>query len=100
MRQAFALTPAGRSLLWQSWGDDHLIYQPSSTETHVFNETTACALRRLTAGAATLDEVAEWSADAMGIERNLISAKDFEFVMARLEELGLIDAADEVTATL
>lgn len=100
MRRAFALTPAGRGLLWQNWEGGHLVYQPSSTETHAFNETAAWALRRLGQGAATMDEVAGWWADAMGVERSAISAKDFESALARLDELGLVEVSDEAAAAL
>lgn len=92
------LTPAGQGLLWRQWDVHHIVYQPSSTETHVFNETTARVMRCLERGPATVGEVAAWTVDSLGIEKDELAARDLEFAMGRLEELGIIELSDEAAA--
>jgi PqqD family protein of HPr-rel-A system len=91
-----SLTPAGRELEWQGWEDVFSVYQPSSTETHVFNDMTAALLQSLEKGALTMADVAEAAAAILDMSRNELSDKDLSFAIGRLEELGLVDWSDEV----
>lgn len=75
-----------------------IVYQPSSGETHVFNETTALILRGLEQSAKSLDELREFTAGELGIAAGDLDADDLAFAMARIEELGLIERLDEVVA--
>jgi hypothetical protein len=43
-------TAAEAGLIWENWDDIFLVYQPSSAETHVFNETTGSILTCLEDG--------------------------------------------------
>jgi PqqD family protein of HPr-rel-A system len=88
---SLVLTHAGRELSWQDWNDVYIVYQPSSTETHVFNETTAAVLQSLKKGALTMTEVANRTAQALDLGLEEISDSDLSFAVARLEELGLIE---------
>ncbi len=58
---------AGRELIWQEWDDVYIVYQPSSAETHVFNETTALILKCLEHGPLSADEVKERTEAALGV---------------------------------
>ena len=51
------LASAGRALLWEDWDDIYIVFQPSSAETHVFNETTALMLRALDHGPLSAEEL-------------------------------------------
>ncbi|WP_300454038.1 HPr-rel-A system PqqD family peptide chaperone [Accumulibacter sp.] len=93
-----ALTRAGHELSWQKWDDVFIVYQPSSAETHVFNETTALILRGLEQSAKSLDELREFTASELGIATEDLDADDLAFAMARIEELGLIERLDDVVA--
>lgn len=95
---SFMLTPAGSGLVWKKWDDHHIVYQPSSTETHVFNDTTEWVLLCLGRGSATRDEVASWTAESLCVGMDELSGEDLETAMERLEELGLIERSDEASS--
>ena len=89
------LTSAGRELDWQEWDEVYIVFQPSSAETHVFNETTAAILRCLGNGALSADAVKARTEAALGVDSGELVADDFAFVTTRLEELGLIKCLDD-----
>lgn len=41
------LLPAGKALIWHKLDELFIVYQPSSTETHLFNEISALILARV-----------------------------------------------------
>jgi PqqD family protein of HPr-rel-A system len=92
------LAPPGRGLVWQDWDDVYLVYQPSSAETHVFNETTALILKCLEQGPLSAEGVKNWTEAAHGVDQGELAANDLAFAVGRLEELGLIERFDEATA--
>jgi PqqD family protein of HPr-rel-A system len=92
------LVSALRELTWQDWDDVYIVYQPSSAETHVFNETTALILKCLEPGPLLADEVKVLTEAALGIGPGELSKEDFAFATSRLEELGLIDSLDDASA--
>jgi len=92
------LTSASLRLAWKSWDDVYIVYQSSSAETHVFNETTALILRRLQQGSIAMEALRNWTEAALGIDQGELGAEDFEFAVGRLEELGLIECLDEAKA--
>ena len=98
--RSFVLTSAGRELAWQDWEDIYIVYQPSSTETHVFNDTTAAVLQSLEKGPLTMADVADRTAQNLGLDRDKLSSDDLSFAFGRLEELGLIELSDRNAATL
>ena len=89
------LMAASRGLVWQDWDDVYIVYQPSSAETHVFNETTAAILRCLEAGPLAADAVQGQTEAALGVAQGGLATDDFVFATHRLEELGLIEYLDE-----
>ena len=88
------LASAAGELLWAEWDDVYAVYQPSSTETHLFNETTALILKALKAGPSSQEGVKEWVSSALGLEENSLFSKDLEMALGRLEVLGLIEWQD------
>ena len=92
------LTSASRGLVWQSWDDVYLVYQPSSTETHVFNDTTTLILKCLEQGQLSTEGAKNWTEAALGVGHGELAADEFAFAVGRLEELGLIERADETIA--
>lgn len=89
------LTLAGRELVWQDWEDVYLVYQPSSAETHVFNETTASILKCLERGPLSMESAKDCTEEALGVAAGEADDNDFMFAVGRLEELGLIERLDE-----
>ncbi|MEI7867197.1 MAG: HPr-rel-A system PqqD family peptide chaperone [Candidatus Methylumidiphilus sp.] len=87
----FHVTKAARELVWQDWDDVYIIFQTSSTETHVFNETTATVLGLLQANPTNLDELRVHTAEFLGVAINELVQDDLMFVTRRLEELGLVE---------
>jgi PqqD family protein of HPr-rel-A system len=89
--RSLVLTSAGRELTWQDWDDVYIVYQPSSTETHVFNDTTAAVLQSLEKAALTITDVADQIAQDLDLGCDELSSGDLSFALGRLEELGLIE---------
>ncbi|MBL8421548.1 MAG: HPr-rel-A system PqqD family peptide chaperone [Dechloromonas sp.] len=91
-------TLAGRGLRWDEWDDVFIVYQPSSAETHVFNETTALILKCLEHGPLSAEEVKVQTEASLGVGPGELADDDFAFATSRLEELGLIDCLDAASA--
>ena len=85
---------ARRELVWRTWDDIYVVYQLSSAETHVFNETTALILKCLERGPLPADDVKEQTEVALGVGPGELAKEDFAFATSRLEELGLIDCLE------
>jgi PqqD family protein of HPr-rel-A system len=90
------LVSAGRGLVWQDWDDAYLVYQPSSAETHVFNETTALILKCLEQAPLSAEKVKDCTERTLGVAQGELAPADFAFAVGRLEELGLIERLDEI----
>ncbi len=88
------LESSARELLWQEWDDVYIVYQPSSTETHVFNGTTALILESLEQGPLSMEEVMDCIRTGLEAKRGDLDPADISFAVARLEELGLIAWSD------
>jgi PqqD family protein of HPr-rel-A system len=82
-------------LQWDKWDGIYIVYQPSSAETHVFNETTALILKCLEHGPLSADEVKVQTEAALCVGQGELASDDFAFATTRLEELGLIDCLDD-----
>jgi PqqD family protein of HPr-rel-A system len=89
-------TPAAGELTWVDWDDVYIVYQPSSAETHVFNETTALILKVLQQGVLSLTEVIDQIGQALEAEEDELIAEDVRLAVQRLEVLGLIDGSDGI----
>ena len=92
------MVSAGCALQWQEWDDVYIVYQSSSAETHVFNETTALILKCLEHGPLSTAALKERTETALGVVAGELAAEDFTFATMRLEELGLIECLDDVSA--
>ena len=69
----------------------YIVYQPSSAETHVFNETTALIMKCLKQGSRSIEGLKDWTEAALEVGQGDLASDDFVFATMRLEELGLID---------
>lgn len=89
------LLPAGTRLIWQKCDELYLVYQPSSAETHVFNETSATIIACLKTESLSMASLKERTEAALGLSIGELETDEFTFAVVRLEELGLIDFGDE-----
>ncbi|BBL73615.1 hypothetical protein MishRS11D_07130 [Methylomagnum ishizawai] len=85
-------------LLWRDWGDDYIVYQPSSGETHVFNQTTALILERLKQGPASLEQVLVWIVRLLELGPQELALDHLRIAAKRLDELGLIEWVEPAPA--
>lgn len=92
------LSQIAHDLVWQSWENDYAVYQPSSSETHFLNETTALILKRLERGPASLEDIRAWTAESLGIEFSELPEQSFSSAAGRLDELGLVEWLDRTPA--
>ena len=90
-------TLEGRRLEWRDWDDVFIVYQPSSAETHVFNETTALIMKCLDHGPMSADAVKMRTEVALGAGSGELADDDFALATMRLEELGLIECLDDAS---
>lgn len=92
------LAPAVTNLIRQQWDDLLVVFQPTSAETHVFNQTTAAILACLESkreAGLSMKALVQSIEELLGLESGEIAQEDLAFAVARLEELGLIDQCDE-----
>jgi PqqD family protein of HPr-rel-A system len=87
-------------LIWKDWGDVFIVYQPSSTETHVFNDTTYFLLDALANGLLPLATLREKTAESLQTSIDELSLDEINFAVARLEELGLVEWQDGAASNL
>mgnify|MGYP000890693748 CR=1 FL=1 len=84
-----------RELVWRRFDDLWIVYQPSSAETHVFNQTTSEILKSLGDGAISEPGARTRVEQALGLATEGLTFEDFLPAVARLQELGLIDSLAE-----
>lgn len=86
---------SGTGLEWRAWDDVYIVYQCSSAETHVFNETTALILRCLESGPLSANDLQISAESELGLlDGEHLADGDFTFATMRLEELGIIEYLD------
>lgn len=91
---------SGIGLEWRAWDDVYIVYQYSSAETHVFNETTALILRCLESGPLSAKDLQISTESELGLlDGEHLANGDFTFATMRLEELGLIEYLDDSCVT-
>ena len=79
------------SLRWQDYEDVSIVYQPSSSETHVFNEITSTTISLLENPFSDIAQLHRKLTEELEIGLDELGINDVNFVVGRLEELGLID---------
>mgnify|MGYP003387223223 CR=1 FL=1 len=86
------LNSAG-SLHWRTWGDEYVVYDECSSQTHVLDALTACAL--LCIDAQGIDEsslISEVSLHA-GLSVDSVT-QALPFILDQLSEAALVDIID------
>lgn len=84
-----------QEFLWAHWGGEHVLYHRPSGLTHLINEVTASLLREVLLEARTVDDAAVELAQREGAEMGAEFIDDVQFLVERLETLGLVERCDE-----
>ena len=94
---ALVISAEGRDLRWQNWNDFYIVYQPSSTETHIFNETTAQVLRclGLKNDSCSMEELRSLTVKSLEIMAHELETSCLAEAVYRLIELGLVDWSEQ-----
>jgi PqqD family protein of HPr-rel-A system len=79
-------------LLWKQWGDECIVYNVTSGNTHLVNATVAKVLRRLDQQPGTLRELSEYLASEFDIDSDQEVIQHLEQLINHLDELGLIQS--------
>lgn len=82
---------SGQPLRWRHWDDQWLVYHPASGDTHVLDEASAQAVRRLEASPLDADALAAAVAEAMGVEASDEVRGYIAKLLPQLDVLGLIE---------
>ena len=87
----YRLSRAAEDLVIENWGGIHTVYQRASGETHAFNEVTMALIDCLRQGPRHFAGILQCVAAEFGLRAEELVAADFEQMVLRLEELGLIE---------
>ena len=86
--------PGGAVLYWESWGEQHAVFDLRSGETHMLPDPTARVLQHLTRCPSTVREVA----DRLCVASDKVCDEHFmeqvAWLFLQLQNAGLIEKAD------
>ena len=82
--------PAAGTLAWRKWGDEFLVYNGASGQTHHLNFLAGEALRSLEAEAADVGELVRRLANQFEIAEDSPPLQMIDLLIHELDELGLI----------
>jgi PqqD family protein of HPr-rel-A system len=82
--------PDANALAWRNWGDEFLVYNAASGQTHHLNFLAGEALRSLEAEAADVGELVRRLANQFEIAEDIPSLQMIDQLVRELDELGLI----------
>lgn len=83
--------PSGGELCWESWDDQHAVFDSLSGETHLLPDLTAQVLRKLNDRGRTAAELAEAICVDPGEPCDEQLAEDIARLMQQLEAVGLAE---------
>jgi PqqD family protein of HPr-rel-A system len=82
---------AGQLLRWRSWGDESVLYNDLSGDTHLLDDSAMCVLRLLQRAAQPEPALVDALCAEFDAERNADSARDTAELLASLCALSLIE---------
>jgi PqqD family protein of HPr-rel-A system len=86
--------PGNAVLYWESWGEQHAVFDVRSGETHLLPDPTARVLQQLARHPATASEVAEQLCMASDTGCNEQFLEQVIWLIQQLQNAGLIEKAD------
>ncbi len=94
MDSTWALCP-GNSLMQRTWGDETVVYDPLSGNTHLLDPVAAAVLDHLGDSEATATAIAEPLLAEFGAESEEDVLAVVRAALARLRDIGLVRSIDE-----
>lgn len=82
---------SGFTLNWQSWGNEHIIYNEGSGDTHLFNDLAALILNKLQEGAATVDDLLQFLAASHNQDKEEDLQAQINELLLELDRVGVIE---------
>ena len=83
--------PSGGELCWESWDDQHAVFDSLSGETHLLHDLTARILRNLDERGNTPGELAGAICLELGEPCDAVFGEDIARLMQQLESVGLVE---------
>jgi PqqD family protein of HPr-rel-A system len=83
------------SLMHRTWGDETVVYEPLSGNTHLLDPVAAAVLDHLGASDATATAIAESLLAEFGAESGDDVLAAVRAALARLRDIGLVRSTDE-----
>ena len=83
--------PSGGELCWESWDDQHAVFDSLSGETHLLHDLTARMLRNLDEHGNTPGELAGAICLELGEPCDAVFVEDIARLMQQLEAVGLVE---------
>ncbi len=87
-------SPSLGSLLWETWEDEHFIFNPHSGETHVLNALAGAILRALAERPLRVSDLAERFGERLAQGSAAEKAQLVAALLGQLDQLGLIERRD------
>ena len=81
----------GPTLVWRSWGEDTVLFDVASGDTHQLDAITRAGFRCLERADLTAVDLAFALAQALDLPNDATLSLYAERLLARLDELGLVD---------
>ena len=82
---------SGYTRYWHSWGDEYVVYNAGSGDTHLFNEFSAFILKTLQEKAVTLEELSQLCATSFKQEEDEELHAQLNELLLELDRLGMIE---------
>lgn len=82
---------ARATLVWRTWGDEVVVYDPDSGDTHLLDTVGGAVLGCLQAEPLAIEACCAGLADRLGIDDDPALRRYVTDLVAQLERLGLID---------
>ena len=84
------IVDADAALLLRQWGDECVVYNAVSGDTHLLNALGAVSLTSLLQAPATADDLAQRVASQLGFEADEALLQTVETLLGDFERIGLI----------
>ena len=85
----------GEELLLRYWEGDYVVYNPLSGSTHVLDILTGEVLKAIRAGRGRTSDLCQRTAEFLEVPNDAGVADNVHEILAQLDELGLIEPADD-----
>ncbi|MGD8631293.1 MAG: HPr-rel-A system PqqD family peptide chaperone [Gammaproteobacteria bacterium] len=84
-------TLANGTLFWESWGEQHAVFDSLSGETHLLPDSTARLLRKLDGHSCSARQLAEMICTEAGVSCDEAFVMDITRLLQQLQSAGLVE---------